>query len=137
MTTPRCIIGSLVGGLVLFLLGYPVYGILFMEFFETNTGSATGVPRESIGFLSLWIGQWTWGGLLTIILGWNGTRTITGGLCVGATVGFLLALGINLTMYATSNVSNLAATLVDPLLAMVLFALAGAAIVAAVGRGGD
>jgi hypothetical protein len=43
-------------------------------------------------------------------------------------------LGIDLTMYATTNMSNLTATLVDPILGAIVFAVAGAVIAAVTGR---
>ena len=47
---------------------------------------------------------------------------------MGALAGLLIFLGIDLTLYATTNVQNLAASLVDPILAAVLFGVTGAAI---------
>jgi len=53
---------------------------------------------------------------------------------VAGICGLLLFLGFDLTMYATSNTQNLTAALVDPLLAGILFAVAGGAITAVVGK---
>ena len=58
MSTRRCLVGSLVGGIVLFFLGYAIFGVLLAGFFEANRGSATGVNRESIDFVVLAIGLW-------------------------------------------------------------------------------
>ena len=62
MSTERCLLGSLVGGVVLFFLGYALYGILLAGFFEVNAGSATGLTREPFDFVSLGIAQFAWGG---------------------------------------------------------------------------
>ena len=62
MTTQRFAIGTLVGGLVLFFLGYLIFGILFADFFAANAGTATGVPKMPFDFVSLAIGQLAWGG---------------------------------------------------------------------------
>jgi hypothetical protein len=48
MTTQRFAIGTLVGGLVLFFLGYLVFGVVFASFFAANAGTATGVPKMPI-----------------------------------------------------------------------------------------
>ena len=97
-------------------------------FFEANRGSATGVNRESIDFVTLAIGQLMWGAGLTTVLMWKGASTPMDGLKIGATVGLLFFLGFDLTMYATTHLSNLVAALVDALAATALFAVTGAVI---------
>jgi hypothetical protein len=129
MTTQRIVLGTVVGGLVLFFLGYLTYGIVFAGFFEANAGSASGVTREPFNFVALAIGQLAWGAVLTLILGWSRVSSVAEGVKVGALAGLLFFLGIDFTLYATTNISNLMASLVDPILAAVLFAVTGAAIV--------
>ena len=53
MTTQRFAIGTVVGGLVLFFLGYLVFGVVFADFFAANAGTATGVQKEPFDFVSL------------------------------------------------------------------------------------
>ena len=129
MTTQRIVLGTVVGGLVLFFLGYLTYGIVFASFFEANAGSASGVNREPFNFVALAIGQLAWGAVLTLILGWSRVSSVAEGVKAGALAGLLFFLGIDLTLYATTNISNLTASLVDPILAAVLFGVTGAAIV--------
>jgi hypothetical protein len=128
MTLQRLAIGTVVGGLVLFILGYLVYGVLFASFFATNVGTATGVAREPFNFVALLIGQLAFSAVLTLIFGWGSVSNAIQGAKMGALAGLLIFLGIDLTLYATTNVQNLAASLVDPLLAAVLFGATGAAI---------
>jgi hypothetical protein len=128
--TQRLLLGTVVGGVVLTLLGYLVFGILFADFFASNAGSATGVTREPFNFVALVAGQLAWGAALTLILGWAGASSVGQAAKVAAMAGLLFFLGIDLTLYATTNVSNLTATLVDPILAAILFTVAGAAIAA-------
>ena len=128
MSTQRCLVGSLVGGIVLFFLGYAIFGVLLAGFFDANRGSATGVNRESIDFVVLAIGQLMWGAGLTTVLMWKGASTPMDGLKIGATVGLLFFLGFDLTMYATTHLSNLIAALADALAATALFAVTGAVI---------
>ena len=128
MTLQRLALGTVVGGLVLFLLGYLVYGVLFASFFATNVGTATGVAREPFNFVALLLGQLAFAAILTMIFNWGAVRSASQGAKIGALAGLLFFLGIDLTLYATTNVQNLAASLVDPLLAAVLFAVSGAVI---------
>ena len=134
MTTQRFAIGTVVGGLVLFFLGYLIFGVVFADFFAANAGTATGVQKEPFDFVSLAIGQLAWGAALTLILGWANVSSVGQAARVSAIVGLLLFFGFDLTMFATTNNSTLLATVVDPILAAVLFGVAGAAIVAVTRR---
>ena len=134
MAAQRLLIGTVVGGIVLFFAGYLIFGIVFASFFAANAGTATGVTKDPFNFVALGIGQLAWGAALTLILSWAGVKSIGQGATTAGIAGLLLFLGFDLTMYATSNTSNLTATLVDPILAAVLFALAGAAIAAVNGK---
>ena len=133
MTLQRLALGTVVGGLVLFLLGYLVYGVLFASFFATNVGTATGVTREPFNFVALLLGQLAFAAILTMIFSWSAVRSAGQGAKIGALAGLLFFLGIDLTLYATTNVHNLAASLVDALLAALLFAVSGA-VIASVAR---
>ena len=133
MTLQRLALGTVVGGLVLFLLGYLVYGVLFASFFATNVGTATGVTREPFNFVALLLGQLAFAAILTMIFSWSAVRSAGQGAKIGALAGLLFFLGIDLTLYATTNVQSLAASLVDPLLAALLFAVSGA-VIASVAR---
>ena len=134
MTTQRFAIGTVVGGLVLFFLGYLIFGVVFADFFAANAGTATGVPKMPFDFVSLAIGQLAWGAALTIILGWANVSNVGQAARASALAGLLLFFGFDLTMFATTHNSTLKATVVDPILAAVLFGVAGAAIVAVTRR---
>ena len=134
MTTQRCVLGTLAGGVTLFVLGYVTYGITFAGFFAANSGSATGVEREALALWAIALGQLAWGGMLTLVIGWARISTAGEGIKVGAIVGLLSALGIDLTLYGATNIQNLTATLVDPILTMVLNGCAGFVIALVVGK---
>ena len=134
MTLQRLLTGTVVGGIVLFFAGYLLFGIVFADFFAKNAGTATGVPREPFNFVALAIGQLGFAAALTMILHWAAVRSIGQAVTIAALTGLLFFLGIDLTMFATTNTQNLASTLVDPILAAVLFAAGGAAIAAVTGR---
>ena len=134
MTLQRLLIGTVVGGIVLFFAGYLIFGIVFADFFAQNAGTATGVAKEPFNFVALAVGQLGFAAALTLILHWAAVRSVGRAVAVAAVSGLLFFLGIDLTMYATTNTQSLTATLVDPILAAALFAVGGAAIAAATGR---
>jgi hypothetical protein len=126
MDAKKFLLGTIVGGIVMFIAGYVLYDLLLGKFFAANVGSATGVMREPLMFWAIGVGCLAEAALITYALGARGGAGA--GITVGAIVGFLMALSVDFIMYGSSNVSNLTATLVDPLVAAVVGAIVGAAI---------
>ena len=46
MDTKRLLTGTIVGGIVLFAVGYLIFDMLFASFYAANVGSATGGQRS-------------------------------------------------------------------------------------------
>jgi uncharacterized membrane protein len=128
-------IATLAGTVAFFILGYVLYGLLLMGFFQSNAGSAMGVSKETPDFLWLILGNLVTAAFLGVLLGWKGANDVASGAKAGALVGFLLSLGYGLTMFATSNISNLTATLVDPFVSAILFGVTGAVMGMMLGKG--
>ena len=136
MTTQKLLVGTIVGWVVLFFLGYLIFGILMADFFRANAGTATGVEKMPFNLVSIGIGQLASAGALTLILSWVGVRSIGQGATMAGVVGLLFFLGVDLTMFGTSNTTTLTASLVDPVLGGILYAIAGGAITAVAGKKG-
>ena len=78
-----------ISGIVLFFLGYLIYGILIESFFLDHTGSATNVMKTEMKFWPLILGNLSLAALLSyIFLKWAGITTFVGGLKTAATIGF-------------------------------------------------
>ena len=130
MDTKKFLIGTVVGGITYFILGYLFYGLLFMDYFNGNLGSATGVYRtDDLIWWSLLLGNFAGAGLLTyIFLMWAHISTFKSGLRAGTVIGLLMTLSWDLISYATSNILNLQASLMDVVIGTIMTAIAGAAI---------
>jgi hypothetical protein len=129
MSTKRFVAATAAGGVVLFLAGGLIWGVLTAGFFEANRGSAVGVMRETPDYVHLFLGQLVFGALLTVLIGkWAGVSGAGGGLRIGASAGLLFGFAMNLTMFGTSNIQNTTATLVDPFLFMIQQAIGGAVV---------
>ena len=136
MTTQKLLVGTIVGWVVLFFLGYLIFGILLADFFRANAGTATGVEKMPLNLVAIGIGQLASAGALTLILSWVGVGGIAQGAMMAGAVGLLFFLGVDLTMFGTSNTSTLTVALVDPVVAGILYAIAGGAITAVAGKKG-
>jgi len=137
MDAKKRILATLAGFVVFFILGWLFYGMLLMDFFMTNAGSATGVYRGDTEMVwwALALGNLLQAYLLVYIFGkWANIATFGDGLKTGATIGLILGYGIDLTIYGTSNLSNLTATLVDPLVLAVMMGVTGGVIGVVLGK---
>ncbi len=135
MNTKRIVIGTLAGGITMFLLGYLIWSLIFADFFAANAGSATGVTREPFLVWAIVLGTFSLAALVTLAVeSQAGTSTILDGFKIGAIVGFLVWFGVDFIHYGVSNLSNLTATIVDPLLEAVRTGIGGAVIVAVLDR---
>lgn len=137
MKAKNSIIATLVGTVSLFLLGWIFYGMLLMDFNMKNAGSATGVMREESEMVwwALILGNVVQAYFLVYIFErWENVNSFVSGLKGGAVIGFLLGLGFNLVMYATSNMMNLTAALVDPFVSMAMMGITGGLIGIILGR---
>lgn len=137
MTAKNRILATLVGFVVFFLLGWLFYGFLLMDFYADNAGSASNVMRaeDDMIWWALIVGNLLQAYFLVYVLGkWANISTFGGGFKAGAILGLILGLGMNLTMYGTSNMMNLTATLVDPLVFMIMMGITGGVIGVMLGR---
>ena len=129
MSTKRFMAATVAGGLVVFMVGGLIWGVLTAGFFEANQGSAVGVMRDTPDYVHLLLGQLVFGALLTVLIGkWAGVSGASAGLRIGATTGLLFGFAMDLTMFGVTNIQNITATLVDPFLVMVQLAIGGAVV---------
>jgi hypothetical protein len=137
MDAKKRILATLAGFVVFFMLGWLLYGMLLMDFFTTNAGSATGVQKseDEMVWWALIVGNVLQSYLLVYIFGkWANITTFAEGLKGGAMIGLILGYAYDLIMYSTANIMNLTAALVDPLIAALMMSLAGGVIGWVLGR---
>ena len=131
MDAKRFVTGTVVGGVTLCAVGFLVYGLAL-----ANAYPATVIDREEPLLLWLFLAQFVWAALLTVILSkWPGGSTVTGGVTAAAVVGLLVSTAFGLGFYAMTTLPTSVMSFVDPLLGAVVFGIAGAAIGWTLGRG--
>ena len=132
MDAKRLAIGTVVGGIAMFVVGYLIWNIL-LDYWN-GAFDAAGVAREA---QLLWVTALSHvpaAALITLGIERGGSSTIGGGVKIGAIVGFLVWSGVDLAFYANTTIFDLTAICVDSLLASVHFAIGGGVIAAVLGR---
>ena len=136
MKDNKILIAGLIGGIVAFLLGWLVYGMMLNGFFQSNHGSATGVDRnpEEMVWWAMIVGHLAIGYLIAIIYGrWANISNPATGAKAGAILGALMGL-IGFINYGVSNVANVTATCVNVIATAIITAIVGAAVAWWLGR---
>lgn len=127
-------IGTVVGGTTVFVTGLLLFAVPPLSTFYAyamDSGSATGVQRDSPLVWAAFLGALSYGALVTLAIGSrSGPTGIGAGMRTGAIVGYLLWFTANFMFFAVSNVGNVMSTLVDPLLELVPGAFAGGMVAA-------
>jgi hypothetical protein len=132
MDVKRLAIGTVVGSIAMFVVGYLIWNIL-LDYWN-GAFDAAGVAREA---QLLWVNALSHvpaAALITLAIERGGSSTIGGGVKIGAIVGFLVWSSVDLAFYANTTIFDLTAICVDSLLASVHFAIGGGVIAAVLGR---
>ena len=69
MDTKRLVIGTLVGGIAMYVVGYLMFGVTFAAFYAANAGSATGVSRDVNLEWAVALGTLAYAALITFAMG--------------------------------------------------------------------
>ena len=132
MDGKQFLLATVLGAITLFALGGLVFALALAGFFEANSTSAM---RDAPLFGWIALGQLILAALLTLVLGsWARVSSAGDGLKKGLLFGLLMAGGYDLTLYGTSDLMNLPATVVDVLGVALLVGAAGAVIGAILSR---
>lgn len=130
-------IATLIGAVILFLLGFLFYAILLGSFFEANAGEAGNIMKEDGSMIMplLFLGNIATAALLTYIyLQWASISTFGTGFKAGLIIGFLMVAGYDLVQYSTSTIMSFTGTLVDIVVYTIMLGITGGVIGLVLGR---
>lgn len=135
MDLKKLFMGGIVGGILFFLLGWLIYGMLLMDFMNNHTGAAGNVSRTEPDFLYLAIGNLAMGFLLAYIFIKGNVNSMAGGFITGAVLGLLMSVGYDCMIYGTTTVISKTAMAADVAVSTVMTAVAGAVVAMVMGMG--
>ncbi len=135
MDMKRLAIGTIVGGVALYAVGYLIFELAFGPYYAANVGSATGALRSQNLEWLLALSNLPLALLVTLgIESRPGTPSIASGFVTGAVIGFLVWLSVDAYYYGATNVWRFIIVLVDPPLSALAIGIGGAVIAAVLAR---
>ena len=126
MDFKKLFIGGIVGGILYFLLGWLIYGMLLIDFMKGHSGIASNVDKAEMDYLYLGIGNLAMGFLLAYIFVKSNVNSMANGLITGGIIGALVCIGVDCVMYGTTNVLSKTAMAADVAAMTVMSAIVGA-----------
>lgn len=138
MKTSKLLYAGLAGFAAYFLLGWLLYGVLTMSYFEGQTPEAArDISRgDNMLWWSLLLGNLIIGFFLAFVFSrWANITTFRGGLIGGAIIGAFIMAGFDLTMHGTMDMMSLPAVFVDVVVGTVMWALTGGVVGWVLGMG--
>ena len=136
MITKKVLIGSVVGGIAYFLLGWIIYGILMKDYCAANFGQEGMRAEADMVLWAMGLANIAAAMLMALIFSWANINSLLSGARVGAIIGFLTAVSIDLSMYAmTTMFKNWSGLIVDIIVGTAMAAIVGAIIIWAMNLG--
>lgn len=132
----RTLLAGLAAGVTGFLLGWLLFGILLMDYFQGNIAQYDGLMRteEEFGMISMLVGNLLLGFLLAWLFSRMNVTTFTGGAVDGLIIGLLIYGSMSLYYYAMMNwYTSIAPMLVEILVNGIWMAVMGGVAAAVLG----
>jgi hypothetical protein len=124
----KTLLGALIAGIVSFLLGWVIFGILMMDYYTANMVQYTGLFKNPPEVWVIAIANIAWGLVYALIFNMGNVRTAPKGFSTGLTLSLLIVLGFNLMMYAQFNLYNTKILAIDLILNAALGGITGAVL---------
>ncbi|MFN3939291.1 MAG: hypothetical protein ACK4IY_01810 [Chitinophagales bacterium] len=133
----KILIAGILTGIISFLLGWAIWGMLLKDYYDSNMIKYEGLEKENINMVAMIIAQLAGGILLAYIIGnFSGAINMQRGAIIGAIVGLLWCLSIDFIYLAMMNMfANNMVIVVDVIVNTIFSGILGAFIGWYMGRG--
>lgn len=129
MKTNKIIYGGLAGGIVFFLLGWLIYGILLMDYSAANYDQSIMRAEDDFIWWAMIVSNLAYGFMMALFLSWTNTKGMMPAAKLAAFIGFLFAFSFDFGMYSmTTMFSNLGSVFVDIIVFTVIFTIMGVVV---------
>ncbi len=130
----RVFTAALAGAVAYFLLGWLFYGFLLPDFYAAHSLHYEGLEKMPPNFIGIFVSGFAFTLLLAIIFSnWANINTYKNGALAGATISLLVALSLDLGMWATMNLYGRQVVIADVLVNAIMGAVIGAVVAGVLG----
>ena len=122
------LLATLVGAVVMFFLGYLIWGIATVDFFADHTIVNTMKEVPNLGLIALGnlVGAFA---LSTLYSKWaRGHHSMSEGFQFGAWIGVFVGIGMGLIWYATANWMDMTGHIAEAVIDIIYYGIIGAVI---------
>lgn len=132
----KFIMATLAGGIVSFLLGWLVYGILLMDFSVANTMYYANLMKDPPNMVTLSASNLFWAALFAYIFQkWANVDSFMGGFKAALPLAFIIALGFYSSMHAFFNLYTRTWIITDTIVSTLFYAVVAGVVGAVLGMG--
>lgn len=129
----KVLLAALIGAVASFIAGFIVFGFILGNYMAAGIAPGlmkTAEEMSGASYVFIFLASFVSSLLIAYIFdSWANIRTLQGGLRAGALIGLLMALSVDLGLYATTHMfSGLGKVIVDVLASTLVTASGGAAI---------
>lgn len=128
MNFKKILIAGTIGGILFFLFGWVVYGILLKNYFFNHTGASGHLDRIDIEIVIVFLGSLLQGYLYAYIFTRANVETFKDGLITGGTIGFLIISSFDIMMYGTTLILSKHSLVVDILASTTIAIIVGSIV---------
>ena len=136
MDIKKIVVGTVIGGVVLYVMGFVFWEMLFADFFAANDGSATGVDREVPIMWAMILGTLIYAEAITFGVDSRNATSLVEGAIIGAVIGVWIWGTADLIIYSLTHLNTLTGAIADIVLEGVRGGIAGAVVALVLGRMG-
>jgi hypothetical protein len=136
MSIKKIAIAGIAGGVVYFLLGWLVYGMLLKDYYATHTNTCMMRPETDMIWWAMIASCLLYGILFAYIFNrWANITTLSAGLMGGGIISLLVGLSMSLGFYAYTTMYGTMTTIaVDIAVGVVMGAIVGAVVGLVLGK---
>ncbi|MCW3117199.1 MAG: hypothetical protein JWM28_1281 [Chitinophagaceae bacterium] len=124
----KTLLGALIVGVITFLLGWLIFGILLMDYYNANMVQYPGLIKNPPEIWVIGISNLVWGLLIAWIFNMSRINTVAKGFSAGFVIGLLMVLGFDLLLYAQFNLINSKLIAIDVILNGIMGGISGAVL---------
>lgn len=131
----KVLLAAIGGAVASFLLGWLVYGMLLMDYFNAHMTHYEGLMKDPPALWAIFLGGLCWSLLVSWLWDKMGINTIMQGFVNGAIFSLLISISYDLYWYASMNLYQGSAMIVDVVVGTVYGAVIAAIIALILGMG--